>query len=156
MTTCRFLSVAFIASLFAISPTAAQRAGQTPAAGKPITFGDGVRARDPLSPTPKYELLAPGLYVRQIVQAASARGDYNVQVWSLLVSPRADTGEAKLTGAAVVTLNAGSVELITGGQRTRLEPGATATVPDGASLRFVNSDGKRPAQLRAVVLSGNP
>jgi quercetin dioxygenase-like cupin family protein len=134
----------------------AQPVNQRPPAGKPVTFGEGVRARDPLSPTPQYTLLAPGLYTRQIVQAASARGDYTVQVWSLLVSPRANTAEAKLPGAAVVTLYAGRVELITGEQKTRLEPGASATVPEGASLRFVNTDEKRPAQLRAVVLSGNP
>jgi hypothetical protein len=135
---------------------AAQPADQSPAAGKPITFGDGVRARDRLSPTPQYAQLVPGLYTRQIVQAASVRGDYTVQVWSLLVGPRANTAEAKLPGAAVVTLHAGRVELITGEQKTLLEPGATATVPEGASVRFVNSDQKRPANLRAVVLFGNP
>jgi hypothetical protein len=141
-------------SLVAISPVAGQPVGQKPAAGKPISFGEGVRARDRLSPTPQYALLVPGLYARQIVQAVSARGDYTVEIWSLLVSPRVNTAETKLPGAAVVTLYSGRVELITGEQRTRLEPGATTAVPEGASLRFVNGDDKRPAQLRAVVLSG--
>ncbi len=122
--------------------------------GKPIIFSDGVRARDGLAATPQYAPLAPGLYGRQIVQAASARGDYTVQVWSLVVSPRGSTGEARLPGAAVLTLRVGRVELISGDQKTRLEPGATASVPEGASLRFVNSDDSRPAHLRAVVLSG--
>ena len=137
------------------TPVLAQAAAQKPAEGKPLVFGDGVRARDRLTPTPQYAALARGLYARQIVQAASDRGDYTVQVWSLLVSPRVTTGEAKLPGAAVITLHAGRVELIAGDQKTRLEPGATASVPEGASLRFVNSDESRPAQLRAVVLSGS-
>lgn len=120
-----------------------------------MVFGEGVRARDRLAQTPQYAALAPGLYARPIVQTASARGDYTVEVWSLLVSPRSTTGEARLPGAAVVTVRAGRVELITGDQKTRLEPGATASVPEGASLRFVNGDAKRPAHLRAVVLSGS-
>ncbi len=132
----------------------AQTAERKPEAGKPIVF-EGVRARDRLAPTPQYAALAPGLYARQIVQTASARGDYTVEIWSLLVSPRGSTGEVRLPGAAVVILYAGRVELITGDKKTRLEPGATASVPEGASLRFVNSDDSRPAQLRAVVLSGS-
>src|SRR5262245_45592774 len=149
------LGGAILASLAVMAPVAGQLGDQKPAAGKPISFSDGVRARDRFSPTPQYALLTPGLYARQIVQAASARGDYSVQVWSLLVSPRASTAEAKLPGAAVVTLYAGRVELITGEQKTHLEPGASTTVPEGAALRFVNGDDKRPAQLRAVVLPGN-
>jgi hypothetical protein len=135
------------------TPVLAQ-ATQQPTEGKPIVF-DGIRQQDRLTPTPQYAALAPGLYGRQIVQTASDRGDYTVQILSLLVSPRMSTGEAKLPGAAVITLRAGRVELITGDQRTRLDPGVTASVPEGASLRFVNSDESRPAQLRAVVISGS-
>jgi len=152
-TTWRLLGGAFIASLVTIASVMGQQVQQQPA-GKPITFGDGVRARDRLTATPQYELLVPGLYGRQIVQAASARGDYTVQVWSLLVSPGASTSDAKLPGAVVVILYAGRIELITGKQTTRLQPGATAAVPEGASFRVVNDDGERPAQLRAIVLSG--
>jgi hypothetical protein len=151
----RFLGVTFIAALVAMPLVAGQSVDRKRAAGKPISFGDGVRAADRLSPTPQYSLLANGLYARQIVLAASARGDYTVQVWSLLVSPHTNTAEAKLPGAVVLTLYAGNVELVTGDQKTRLEPGATAVVPEGTALRFVNGDDKRPAQLRAVVLSGN-
>ena len=123
--------------------------------GKPVIFGKGVRARDPVAPTPQYAALASGLYARQIVQAASTRGDYAMQVWSLLVSPKATTGETKLPGAAVLSLRSGSVEVITAGGKTRLEPGGTAAVPEGSSLHFVNSDDSRPAQLRAVVVIGS-
>jgi len=154
-TTRLLLAGAILVSAMSMTAASAQTAERKPEVGKPVVFGDGVRARDPLAPTPQYAALAPGLYGRQIVQAASDRGDYTVQVWSLIVSPRASTGEAKLPGAAVVILYAGRVELITGEQKTRLEPGATAAVPEGASLRFVNSDASRPAQLRAVALSGS-
>jgi hypothetical protein len=156
ITTWPFVSLAFVSLLAAPAPVAAQAANQQPPAGKPITFGDGVRATDRLSPTPQYAPLATGLYGRQIVQANSARGDYSVQIWSLLVSPRANTADAKLPGAAVVTVIAGRVDLITGGQTTRLEPGATGAVAEGASMRFVNADEKRAAQLRAIVIAGNP
>ena len=120
--TWRLLGGIFITLIVAMEPATGQPVDQKPTAGKPITFGCGVRARD--------------------------------RFWSLLVSPRANTADATLPGAAVVTLYAGRVQLITGEKRTRLQPGATAAVPKGASLRFVNDD-KRPAQLRAVVLSGN-
>jgi hypothetical protein len=122
--------------------------------GKPIVFSDGARARDRLAPTPQFAPLAPGLYARQIVQATSARGDYTTQVWTLLIAPHTNTGEATLPGAAVLMLTTGSVELITGDKKLRLEPGTTAAVPEGASMRFVNTDDSRPAQLRAVVLQG--
>jgi hypothetical protein len=154
--TTRLLFVGPILICALSSPCAlAQAAAQKPPEGKPIVFGDGVRQRDRLTPTPQYAPLATGLYARQIVQAASDRGDYTVQVWSLLVSPRTTTGEAKLPGATVITLRAGRVELISGDQKTRLEPGTTASVPEGASLRFVNGDDARPAHLRAIVLSGS-
>lgn len=145
-----------IVVLVIMSPAAGQPISDKPAAGKPMTFGEGVRARDRLSPTPQFAPLAPGLYARQIVQAVSGSGDYTVEVWSLLVRPKASTVDVTLSGAAVVTLFAGRVELITGDQRTRLEPGGTATVPQGASVRFVNGDEARPAQLRAVVIVGTP
>jgi quercetin dioxygenase-like cupin family protein len=132
-----------------------QTAEKEPAAGKPVIFDDGIRARDRLAPTPQYAALASGLYARQVVQTASERGDYTVEIWSLTVSPHASTGEARLPGAAVVILYAGRVELIIGDQKTRLQPGASASVPEGASVRFVNGDDNRPAQLRAIVLSGS-
>lgn len=149
------LAAASLISAMSMTAASAQTAERRPEAGKAIVFGDGIRARDRMATTPQYAALAPGLYARPIVQTASARGDYTVEVWSLIVSPHATTGEAKLPGAAVVTLRAGRVELISGDQKTRLEPGWTASVPEGASLRFVNGDASRPAHLRAVVLSGS-
>ena len=122
--------------------------------GKPIILGNSVRASDRTAPTPKYSRLANGLYGRQTVQTTSAKGDYTVQIWALLVSPRVTTGEAKLPGAAVLSVDAGRVDLIVGERKTRLEPGATASVPEGAALRLVNVDETRPAHLRAVVLTG--
>lgn len=135
----------------AASPQAAE---PRPGEGKPIILGNSVRASDHSTPTPKYAALATGLYARQIVQTASGKGDYTVQIWALLVGPHVTTGDAKLPGAAVLSINAGHVELVVGDRKTRLEPGDTATVPEGASLRLVNADETHPAHLRAVVLSG--
>jgi len=151
----RLLAEAVVVFAMLVTAALAQAPERKPDVGKPLTFGDSVRARDRLATTPQYVALATGLYARQIVQTSSDRGDYTVQVWSLIVSPRASTGETTLPGAAVVILYAGSVELVAGDRRTRLEPGATTAVPEGTSLRFVNGDKSRPAQLRAIVLTGN-
>jgi hypothetical protein len=135
----------------AASPQAAE---PRPGEGRPIILGNSVRASDRSTPTPNYTALANGLYARQVVQTASSKGDYTVQVWALLVGPRVTTGDAKLPGAAVLSVNTGRVDLLVGDRKTRLEPGDTASVPEGASLRLVNADETRPAHLRAVVLSG--
>jgi hypothetical protein len=137
---------------FALAQTAGRKAAIE---AKPATFGESIRSRDRLAPTPQYSALAPELFARKIVETASPHGDYGVEVWSLLVGPHASTGEAKLSGAAVLLLQTGHVELIIGDRKRRLEPGSTATVPEGATLRFVNADDSRPAHLRAVVLSGS-
>jgi hypothetical protein len=114
-----------------------------------------VRSNDRLTPTPNFSPLASGLYGRQIVTTASAGGDYTVQVWSLLVSPKTTTGAANLPGAPVLIVQTGSVELLVGNRRTRLDSGTVATLPEGEPLRFINTDQSRPAHLRAVVLVGN-
>jgi len=136
----------------AVGPALAQVL-QAPSQGRPITFRDNGQQVDRLAPTPPYAALASGLYGRQIVQAPSQDGGYTVQVWSLLVSPKSTTGEAKLAGAAVLMLIAGRVQVTAGEQRSELVPGATVPVREGAGLRIVNAD-SRPAQLRAVVVTG--
>jgi hypothetical protein len=150
----RLLGGAVIASLLAVVPVAAQNPKEVPREGNPITFGEGIRTPDRLQPTPQYAALAPGLYARTVVRAASTHGDYTVEVWSLLVAPHASTGEARLPGAAVLSLRAGRVEVTAGELKVRLDAGATASIPEGVALRFLNLDDNRPAHLRAVVLSG--
>lgn len=151
----RLLGGTCIACLLTTMPLAGQNVQQKPVPRKPISFASGIRARDRLAPTPQYALLTAGLYARQIVQAPSAHDDYKVQVWSLLVSPHANTTDVKLPGAAIVTVYVGHVEVFTGNRKTSLDPGATTTIPEGSAVRFVNADDKHPAQLRAVVLVGN-
>jgi hypothetical protein len=151
----RLLAGACIAWLLTTMTLAGQGVQQKPVPRKPISFAGGIRARDRLSPTPQYALLTAGLYARQIVQASSVHDDYKVQIWSLLVSPHANTADVKLPGAAVVTVYVGRVEVVTGDRKTSLDPGATTTIPEGSAVRFVNADDKHPAQLRAVVLVGD-
>jgi mannose-6-phosphate isomerase-like protein (cupin superfamily) len=138
----------------AVFAQAVTPAPAAPKEGKPIVLGDAVRSADRSTPTPNYQRLAAGLFGRQIVQTMSSGGDYSVQIWSLLVGPRVTTGAANLRGAAVLTVHSGSVDLIVGEKKTHLEAGDTAAVPEGAALRLINADQSRPAQLRAVVLSG--
>src|SRR5262249_47099426 len=109
----------------AVGPALAQVL-QAPRQGRPITFPDNGQQVDRLAPTPPYAALASGLYGRQIVQAPSQDGGYTVQVWSLLVSPKSTTGEAKLAGAAVLMLIAGRVQVTAGEQRSELVPGGPA------------------------------
>lgn len=124
-------------------------------AAKPFSFGPGARAADRLAPTPDFAPLTQGLFARQIAEALSADGAYTVQVWSLLVSPKASTGEAKLAGAAVLMLNAGRVDVISADKRVSLTPGGTTSIAEGASVRFVNNNPSQPAHLRAVVIIGS-
>jgi hypothetical protein len=134
---------------------ASQSVERKPAPTHPIMLtSTAVRAADRATATPNFSRMADGLYGKQIVQTASAKDDYTIQVWALLVSPHATTGDAQLPGAAVLIVQTGTVELIQGGNKTRLSPGAVATVAEDSPLRLVNTDETRPAHLRAVVLSG--
>lgn len=142
-----------VASIW-VASALSQVVERKPTASRPIALS-AVRASDRSTPTPNFAPLASGLYGKQIVQTASTRGDYTVQIWALLVSPNTTTGEAKLPGAPVLTVQSGSVELLVGDSKTRLDPGAVATLPEGAPLRLINLDQSRPAHLRAVVLVGN-
>jgi hypothetical protein len=131
-----------------------QTVERMPITAHPIELTSAVRAADRTTPTPNFSRMAAGLYGKQIVQTASSQGDYTIQVLALLVSPHADTGDVKLPGASVLTVQSGIVELIQGGNKTRLNPGAVATVAEDLPLRLVNTDENRPAHLRAVVLAG--
>jgi uncharacterized cupin superfamily protein len=53
----------------------------------------------------------------------------------------------------MLSLTSGRIEFIAGDLRGKLQPGDTAAVPEGASVRFINADGERPAILRAVIVS---
>lgn len=134
----------------ATKTTPAQTA-QTPA---PVTFDRGVRAVDPRAPTPQFSSIATGLLARPIVDTQSAKGDYAIRVWSLSVAPKTNTAAATLPGAAMLSLTAGNVEYIASDVRGKLAPGQTAAIPEGAALRFINSDEQKPAVLRAVIVSG--
>jgi hypothetical protein len=133
-------------------PALAQ-AEQAPGPGRSITFRADGHQVDRLAPTPPYAQLAVGLYGRQILQTPSPDSDYTVQVWSLLVSPKTTTGEARLPGAAVLILLTGRVEIATGVQRVALVPGATAAVAENGVLRIANV-GEQPVQMRAVIVTG--
>ncbi len=153
--TTRPLIATLLSSLLLMTASSAQTVKEEAnTQGIIMSFDTGIRARNRLAPTPQFTALVPGLYARRILQTASVRGDYTVQIWALLVSPHVDTGEARLPGAVVLSVRTGSVELISGETKTTLKAGATAAVPENASVRFVNSDTTRPAQLRAIVLSG--
>jgi hypothetical protein len=153
----RILPCVMLCSWFMVAqPGYAQTSAPKVTDDKPLTFSrGGVRADNPRQPTPRYVEFASGLYTQRVLQAASPKGDYTVQVWSLVVSPGVTTAEAKLPGAAVLNVRAGSVVLLINDRTLHLESGATAAVPEGESLRFTNEDSSRPARLRAVVLSGN-
>jgi hypothetical protein len=136
----------------------AQTAAARPAAeksGATILLNKGIRAENPLMKTPDYAALTPGLYARPVVEAASPQGDYSVRVWALLLSPGAHTRESGLPGAVVLLLRSGHAVVIVAGKETRLELGDSMLAPEGASLQFINPDPARPAQLRAVLLSGS-
>jgi mannose-6-phosphate isomerase-like protein (cupin superfamily) len=143
---------ALASCLVAISPVLL--AASTTQTTQVMAFGDSVRARDRLAPTPQFAALVPGLYARRIVQTTSKTGDYRVEIWALLVSPGAKTQATHLPGAAVLTLRSGSAELRSGELATALAPGSIATVPEGTAFQLANSDATRPAVLHAVVLSG--
>jgi quercetin dioxygenase-like cupin family protein len=145
-----------LVSILALAPGAAsvvlaQVAAKEPPAA-PITFPKGVRSSNPRAATPQFAAIATGLYARTIVDTQSSKGDYKIRVWSLSVSPKATTGDVTLPGAAMLSLTAGAVEYVAGEQRGKLQPGDTAAIPEGASLRFVNDD-TRAAVLRAVIVS---
>jgi quercetin dioxygenase-like cupin family protein len=148
-------ALAALAALAYVAASLSQPVEREPAPTHPIVLTSAaVRAADRSTATPNFSRMADGLYGKQIVQTASAKDDYTIQVWALLVSPHATTGDARLPGAAVLIVEAGTVELIQGGNKTRLNAGAVAAVAEDSPLRLVNTDETRPAHLRAVVLSG--
>jgi|GEM_PF-6446572 len=120
-----------------------------------VRFAEGVRAINPMGGAMDYSAFVPGLYIRPMVKTASIKGDSTVTVWALFVGPKSNTAEAKLPGAAMLNLVAGSVDLVTPAATTRLLPGSTAEVPEGTSLHFVNIDETHPAHLRAILTAVN-
>lgn len=149
----RLIGAAIAVVSLATSLLALPQVQQATGPGRPITFRDDGRQVDRLAQTPPYEQLAAGLYGRQIVRTPARGGEYTVQVWSLLVSPKTTTGELKLPGAAVVMPLTGRVDIATGGQRSELVAGATAAAAENGVLRIVNA-GEQPVQLRAVIVIG--
>jgi hypothetical protein len=119
----------------------------------PVRFDKALRAVAPRVATPAFKPLATGLQARQIVEARSAEGDYNADIWSLLVGPATETSEARLPGAAVLSVNAGKVDVLVGSEKRSLGPGTSTQVAEGASFKLINTDKDRPALLRAIVLS---
>jgi len=151
LTTRHVLIFILVLTLGAASIALAQVAATDPPAA-PITFSKGVRSFNPRAVTPQFAAIAVGLYARTIVDTQSAKGDYKIRIWSLSVSPNATTGDVTLPGAAMLSLTAGKVEYVAGDQRGKLQPGDTAAIPEGASLRLINDD-TRAAVLRAVIVS---
>ena len=146
-----------LALVLAAAPAAAQTEAVTRAGPEgALEFDREVRARNLERAPARYELLAPGLYGRKVVDEPSAGGDYAVQVWGLIVAPGAETEAARLPGAAAVTLRTGRAVMIAGGKEAELAPGEVVLAPEGSDIRFVNPDPARPAHLRAVVLPGSP
>jgi hypothetical protein len=119
----------------------------------PMRFDKAVRALEPRVATPAFKPLVPGLLARHIVEASSIEGDYSSDIWSLLVGPATETSEARLPGAALLSLNAGKVDVLVGSEKRSLTPGTSTQVAEGASFKLVNTDKDRPALLRAIVLS---
>lgn len=155
--TLTFASFAF-AQTTATNPAQNNSAPTNPAQAAPkaapVTFAKGVRAVDSRAPTPQFTAIAAGLYARPVVDTQSAKDDVAIRIWSLSVSPKTNTAAMSLPGAAMLSLTSGSVEYIAGDVRGKMKPGDTAAIPEGASLRFINVDGDRPAILRAVIVSG--
>jgi hypothetical protein len=151
--TTRYVRVLIFALTTGAAAVALAQVAATSPAPAPMTFPKGVRSSNPLAATPQLAPIASGLYARTIVDTQSAKGDYKIRVWSLSVSPNATTGDVTLPGAAMLSLTAGTIEYVAGDQRGKLQPGDTAAIPEGASLRFINSDGSRAAVLRAVIVS---
>ena len=125
----------------------------------PVQFDKTTRALEttralvPRVATPAFKPLVPGLLARRIVEANSVEGDYTSDIWSLLVGPATETSEARLPGAAVLSLSAGKVDVLVGSERRSLAPGTSTQVAEGASFKLVNKDKDRTALLRAIVLS---
>lgn len=149
----QILLATLTAAAYVASPLS-QTVDLKPVRAHPIELTSSVRAADRTTPTPNFSRMAASLYGKQIVQTASSKGDYTIQVLALLVSPHAATGDVKLPGASVLMVQSGIVELIQGDNKMRLNPGAVATVAEDLPLRLVNTDESRPAHLRAVVLGG--
>jgi hypothetical protein len=151
--TTRYVLIMILALSPAAATTAWAQVVATDSPPAPITFPKGVRSSNPRVATPQFAAIAPGLYARTIVDTRSAKGDYAIRIWSMSVTPNATTGNVTLPGAAMLSLTVGAVEYVAGDHRGKLQPGDTAAIPEGASLRFINSDGAHPAVLRAVIVS---
>jgi hypothetical protein len=141
-------------ALLVYAQTTATKPEQSVPRSAPVTFAKGVRAVHPRAPTPQFTAIATGLFARPIVDTQTVKGDVAIRVWSLSVGPKTNTAATTLPGAAMLSLTSGSVEFIAADLRGRLQPGDTAAVPEGASVRFINADEQRPAILRAVIVSG--
>ena len=153
----RFLPLIAVIGMVASAVPAAGQATNPPEFSAentaPMRFDKALRAVQPRAATPAFKPLATGLLARQIVEASSIEGDYSADIWSLLVGPATETSEARLPGAAVLSLNAGKVDVLVGSEKRSLAPGTSTQVAEGTSFKLINMDKDRPALLRAIVLS---
>jgi hypothetical protein len=155
----QFFPLIAVMSIFASAVPAAGQATDPlalefrPENTAPTRFDKAVRAREARVATPAFKPLVPGLLARHIVEASSIDGDYSTDIWSLLVGPATETSEARLPGAAVLSVNAGKVDVLIGSEKRSLAPGTSTEVTEGASFKLVNTDKDRPALLRAIILS---
>jgi hypothetical protein len=101
-------------------------------------------------PATPYMQMGEGILYRTLYSTPGPSG-LHVEVRDLLVGPRQHTAKVTLPGAAICELNLGGGVLTVGDQPQELRPGATFSLPEGASFSIENKSDV-PISIRAHLL----
>jgi mannose-6-phosphate isomerase-like protein (cupin superfamily) len=94
---------------------------------------------------------AHGLWTRVLYRTATDRG-YRVEVWDLIVGPRASTDSVQLPGAAVLQVRNGAGVLSVDARPQNIALGEVIAVSEGIAFRLENHS-DLPLEIRVEVFT---
>jgi hypothetical protein len=95
----------------------------------------------------------PGLLMRARFTADVGSGE-RVLLWDLLVGPGQQAKRVRLPGPAVLEVRGGTGVVLIDKVRRDLRPGASLSIPEGASLLFANARRDLGLDVRVTIVTG--
>ncbi len=97
---------------------------------------------------------APGLLARTIYKAEPG-GDFEVEIWELLIGPGKKSEAAKFPGGAVFETRAGDGVLTTAGKRREIKTGTSLSIEEGETFQIENTSPDEAVSIRMVLIRGH-
>jgi gentisate 1,2-dioxygenase len=98
-----------------------------------------------------FKQYAPGLMARTVYKAEQT-GDFEVEIWELLVGPGKKSEAAKVPGGAIAEVRSGTGVVTIGEKRRDLKSGTGFSIDDGEAFQFENTSQEEGLALRLVLI----